>query len=91
MKNSTPYTATSAGKKPGEPGYGISGVTKASPAEKGGLKGGDVIVKLGDTKVANLDDFDAALRKFKAGDKVPVVVKRDGKDVTLTVTLGAPR
>lgn len=74
-----------------EPGYGISGVTKASPADKGGLKGGDVIVKLGDTKVANLDDFDAALRKFKAGDKVPVVVKRDGKDVTLTVTLGAPR
>ena len=74
-----------------EPGYGISGVTKASPADKGGLKGGDVIIKFGQDKVTNLDDFDAALRRFKAGDKVPVVVKREGKEVTLQVILGAPR
>ena len=74
-----------------EPGYGISGVAKGSPSEKAGLKGGDVIIKLGESKVGNLDDFDSALRKFKGGDKVPVVVKRDGKEVTLTVTLGAPR
>ncbi|MBL9080629.1 MAG: PDZ domain-containing protein, partial [Planctomycetales bacterium] len=74
-----------------ESGYGISGVTKASPADKAGLKGGDLIIKLGGSTVTNLDDFDAALRRFKAGDKVPVIVKRDGKEVTLTVTLGAPR
>ncbi|MBA4017390.1 MAG: hypothetical protein C0483_09475 [Pirellula sp.] len=74
-----------------EPGYGISGVTKSSPADKGGLKGGDVIIKFGQDKVTNLDDFDAALRRFKAGDKVPVVVKREGKEVTLQVVLGSPR
>jgi S1-C subfamily serine protease len=66
-------------------------VAKGSPSEKAGLKGGDVIIKLGDSKVGNLDDFDSALRKFKGGDKAVVVVKRDGKEVTLTVTLGAPR
>jgi len=74
-----------------EPGYGISGVAKGSPSEKAGLKGGDVIIKLGESKVGNLDDFDSALRKFKGGDKVTVVVKREGKEVPLTVTLGAPR
>ncbi|MCE9604161.1 MAG: M20/M25/M40 family metallo-hydrolase [Planctomycetia bacterium] len=74
-----------------EPGYGISGVAKGSPSEKAGLKSGDVIIKLGESRVGNLDDFDSALRKFKAGDKVTVVVKREGKEVSLSVTLGAPR
>ena len=68
-------------------GYAISGASPGSPADKGGLKGGDVIVKFGDSKIANLEDFDSALRKYKIGDKVKVVVKRDGKDVELEVTL----
>ena len=38
-----------------------------------------------------LADFDSALRQHKAGDKVPVNVKRDGKEVTLEVTLEQPR
>jgi hypothetical protein len=72
-------------------GYALMGVTKDSPAEQSGMKSGDVIVKFGESKIGSLEDIDSALRKFKVGDKVPVVVKRDGKDVTLTVTLGAPR
>jgi hypothetical protein len=72
-------------------GYALSGVTKDGPAEKGGLKAGDVIIKLGDSRIGNLEDFDSALRKYKAGDKVPVIVKRDGKDVELKVTLDPPR
>ncbi|MBS0210455.1 MAG: M20/M25/M40 family metallo-hydrolase [Planctomycetes bacterium] len=74
-----------------EPGYTLEGVTPGGPAEKGGLKGGDSIIKLGDSKIGNLEDFDSALRKYKAGDKVPVVVRREGKEVTLYVTLEPPR
>ncbi len=74
-----------------EPGYGISGVSKGSPADKGGLKGGDLIIQLGESKVGNLEDFDSALRKFKAGDKALVVVKRGGQEVKLEVTLDPPR
>jgi hypothetical protein len=74
-----------------EDGYAIQGVGKDSPAEKAGLQAGDVIVRLGDSKIGNLADFDAALRKYKADDKVPVVVRRNGKEVTLPVTLEAPR
>jgi len=74
-----------------EPGYALSGVTKGSPADRGGLKAGDSIIQFGDSKVGNLEDFDSALRKFKAGDKVPVTVKRSGKDVKLEVTLDPPK
>jgi S1-C subfamily serine protease len=77
----------------GEPtdGFGISGVTKGGPAEKAGLKGGDVITMLGENKIANLEDFDAALRKFKAGDKVPVTVRRGKETIKLEVVVEAPR
>jgi hypothetical protein len=72
-------------------GYAISGVTKGGPAEVGGLKGGDIIIRFGDTKIAGLEDFDGALRTHRAGDKVPVRVKREGKEVQLEVTLEPPR
>lgn len=74
-----------------DPGYAISGVTKDSPAAKGGLQGGDIIIKLGDSRIGNLDDFDSALRKYEGGDTVDVVVKREGEEVVLKVTLDPPR
>ncbi|MFM7290722.1 MAG: M20/M25/M40 family metallo-hydrolase, partial [Planctomycetia bacterium] len=76
--------------KPGK-GYAINGATKDSPAARGGLKGGDVIVRLGASAVTGLEDFDSALRKHKGGDTVPVVVLRDGAEVTLQVTLDPPK
>ena len=75
----------------GQKGYPISGVSPGSPAQKGGLKGGDLIVEFGPTKIGGLDDFDLALRKFKGGDVVNVTVVRDGKRKTLKVTLAKPR
>ncbi len=76
--------------KPGK-GYAITGVTKDSPAARGGLQGGDVIVRLGASAVTGLEDFDSALRKHKAGEKVPVVVLRDGAEVPLEVVLDPPK
>jgi hypothetical protein len=72
-------------------GYAISDVTKGGPAAEAGLKGGDVIIRLGESKVGNLEDFDSALRKYHAGDKVPVVVKRGAEQLTVQVTLEPPR
>ncbi|MDA0832632.1 MAG: M20/M25/M40 family metallo-hydrolase [Planctomycetota bacterium] len=74
-----------------EPGYAISAAAPNSPAEKAGLKSGDLIIKLGTHKITGLDDFDLALRKFSAGDTIDVVVKRKGEDITLQVTLAKPR
>ena len=73
------------------PGYALSGVTKDGPAEKAGLQAGDIIVQLGESKVGNLEDFDSALRKFKAGDRVKVVVERGDSKVEVEVTLDPPK
>ena len=64
-----PISAASRTLPAREPGYAISGVSKDSPADKGGLKGGDVIIKFGDSKIGSLEDFDSALRKYKRGTK----------------------
>ncbi len=74
-----------------QPGYALTGVTKGGPAERAGLKAGDIIVEFGTSKIGNLEDFDSALRKYKAGDRVPVVVKRGKEQVKLEVTLDPPR
>ena len=72
-------------------GYAISGVAKDSPSARGGLQAGDLIVRLGESAVTGLEDFDSALRKHKGGDTVPVVVQRSGAEVTLQVTLDPPK
>lgn len=73
------------------PGYALSGVTGGGPADKGGVKAADVIVEFGMNKISSLDDFDLALRKFKSGEEVEVIVLRKGERVTLKVTLGQPK
>ncbi len=57
-------------------------------AEKAGLKAGDILIKLGDLKISNIDDFENALRKQKPGDKVKLKAKRGAEEVELEATLG---
>ena len=66
-------------------------MTSGSPADIGGLKGGDVIVEFGKQKISGIDDFDLAVRKFKAGDEVEIIVLRTAERVTLKVRLGQPK
>jgi hypothetical protein len=75
---------------PGD-GYALSGVAPESPAARGGLQAGDKIVRLGDYKVGNLEDFDGALRKYNAGDRVEVEILRGGNTLTAEVTLDPPK
>lgn len=67
-------------------GVKISGVRAGGPADKAGLKGGDVIVEFGGQQIANIYDYTYALDAVKIGEPVEVVVLRDGKQVKLTVT-----
>ncbi len=88
---SRPYFGSIPDFAQDQPGYALTGVTKDGPAEKAGIQAGDIIIKLGESKIGNLDDFDNALRKFKGGDKAPVTVKRGEEEKTFTVTLDDPR
>jgi len=72
-------------------GYAIQGVSPGSPADKAGLLGGDVIIKLGKHAVTGLDDFDLALREFSPGEQVTVTVRRDGEEQQFRLTLATPR
>ncbi len=74
-----------------EVGYTLQGVSPGSPADKGGLKGGDVIIALGQFPITGLDDFDLALREFSPGEEVVVKVRRAGEEESLRVTLATPR
>ena len=67
-------------------GVKISGVRGGSPAEKGGVQGGDVIVEFGAQKIANIYDYTYALDAVKIGTPVKLIVERDGKRQELTVT-----
>jgi S1-C subfamily serine protease len=69
----------------------LTDVNVDSPAGKGGLKAGDVIIKIGDVDVVDIQDLATGLRKYKAGQKVDIVVRRDDGELTLKVTLGEPR
>jgi hypothetical protein len=70
-------------------GLAISGVQPESPAQKAGLKGGDVVVKVGASKIANIEDFMSALMKHKPGETVKVVVLRGKEQVETEVTLSS--
>jgi hypothetical protein len=69
-------------------GVRITGVRAASPAEKAGLAGGDVITAIGAKTVANLYDMTDALRAHQPGDTVVIVVKRGDQTLRLTTVLG---
>jgi hypothetical protein len=74
-----------------EPGVLLSGVRAGSPAEKAGLRAGDVILELGGRKVLNLQDLTYALRAHRAGDEVEVVFQREGQAARAKLTLGERR
>ena len=69
-------------------GVRLTGVRAGSPAEQGGLKEGDIIVKIGDMDVPTLQSMTDALRSHQAGDRVDIVFLRDDMKHTVKVTLG---
>lgn len=90
-EGSRPYFGSIPDFGTDKPGYALAGVGPGSPAEKGGLKAGDRIIKINQTKIGNLEDFDLALRKFSAGDVIEVTAARGEQEVKLKITLGKPR
>ena len=88
---SRPYFGSIPDFNSDQKGFALMGVSPGGPADKAGIKAGDVIIQVGEHKIGSLDDFDFALRKFTAGDQVDVTVRRAGQEVTLKVTLGKPR
>lgn len=66
-------------------GLRSDGVSEGKPAQKAGLKAGDIILQIGDFKITSMESYMQTLGKFKKGDKTKVIYLR-GKD-TLETTV----
>jgi hypothetical protein len=67
-------------------GMRIDGITEGKPAANADLKVGDIVVKLGDVEVPDMMGYMKALSVFEKGATAPIVVLRDGKEFTTSVT-----
>lgn len=70
-------------------GVMLSGARKGGPADKAGVKGGDIIVELAGKKIENIYDYTHAIEALKIGQKTKIVVERRGQRVTLEIVPGS--
>jgi hypothetical protein len=67
-------------------GVRLADVRPGGPAEKAGLRAGDVIVEFAGRKVVNIQDYQDALVGAKPGQPAEVAVERGGEKLTFTIT-----
>lgn len=76
-------------------GVFVAEATEGGPAEKAGIKSGDIITKIDGTKITSYNELTEQLQYYAAGETIDFVVQRaDGgeyKDVTVTITLGSKK
>ena len=70
-------------------GAQIQNVAANGPAAAAGIVEGDVVVKVADRPIAGADELVVAVRERKPGDVVPVELVREGRPLTVSVTLAA--
>jgi len=68
-------------------GAAVAQVTEGSPAEKAGLKSGDVITKANDLEITCGNDIVDYVAEAEAGDEIHLTVYRQGKTVEITVVI----
>lgn len=67
-------------------GVFIYSVNKGGAGEKAGLRMGDVITKINDTKISSMEELSSLKKQFKAGDTVTVTYYRSGQSETTQLT-----
>lgn len=65
-----------------------SAVVSGSPADKAGVKDGDIITKVNDKVVGEQGGFGSLVAEFMPGEKIELTIIRDGKERQISLTLG---
>ncbi|MBX7072157.1 MAG: YidC/Oxa1 family insertase periplasmic-domain containing protein [Pirellulales bacterium] len=73
-----------------QPGAVVGVVGRGTPAEKAGLKAGDIITALGPAKITSGAALEAAMRRTRPGQSLSIGVVREGKEQTLQTELSRP-
>jgi serine protease Do len=76
------------GSTDSDDGLLIGKVLKDGPADKAGIKAGDIILKVDDTDIADKEAFKAILKEKSVGDNIKLVIQRKGKEKTIELKLG---
>ncbi|HWC25921.1 MAG TPA: PDZ domain-containing protein [Solirubrobacteraceae bacterium] len=66
----------------------VAGVDDGTPADRAGLRSGDIIVEIGDRRVASVEDVLSALRRADPGDTLAFTIRRDGERREIDVRTG---
>lgn len=82
----TPELAQSFGVK-GEKGALVADVTKDSPADKGGLKSGDIILEFDGKQIQEMNNLPRLVAVTPVGKKVKLKILRNGKPEAVTVKI----
>ena len=85
----TPQMSKKLGLGNGAYGAYVNGVTQDSPADKAGIKKGDVITKIDGEQVDAATSLITSIRNHKVGDKVMLTILRDGKEQEVEVELAS--
>ena len=66
-------------------GLSLSGVAPGGPAEKVGVRAGDLVVRLAGREIGDIYDYTYAIDFLEIGSPTEIVVVREGKKITLTI------
>ena len=75
-------------KVPDGKGVLVEDIVEDSPAQKAGIKAGDVLIEIDGNRIGDSEELVEQIAKMKADTPTPVAVWRDGRKVTLEATVG---
>jgi S1-C subfamily serine protease len=82
-----PVSAAEAGSPFDGPGVVVTQVQTGTPAAQAGIQVGDILVSIDGVTLENGQTLGGVLQRHRAGDQVPVTLRRGGQTINATVTL----
>lgn len=87
VQHLTPELAQAMGYPEDFQGALVSQVNEKSPAERAGLKPGDIITQINNTKITQATQVKTTISLLRVGSDAKITVKRDGKELTLNAVV----